>query len=364
MPTALDELFMAESMTGVVRRFADQSADRSFISVYEAGEQLQPVGDTVKWDEVRYSRGLAPIGGPSSPSKAFAPIGIKKRTGELLSISEHVDLDGRFVMMARGEGSLMPDPEGVLNSNLQNLTNRIQRTRNYWAAKSLLTSNGQVDPGAFPNADLPSGAIVYTYPVRAQSASASWALEATKIRSAELNPLKRDHKRNSGVPAGVVIASDAVEGYITQNTEVTNLIGGGSLAGRVVETTFEDRGGGLPRFGGLDWIFARDFYTTDAAPDTEVDVISDADLIAVLPERARWRDAFAQAEGVNLVPTGPISAMLAGGSAISKLIATTRGWAAYVELIGNPIGIRLHVRWTGLLVQKIVDGVTVFNTTP
>ena len=164
------------------------------------------------------------------------------------------------------------------------------------------------------------------------------------------------------MPAGYVIASDAVEGYITQNTEVTNLIAGGSLAGRVVESTFEDAGGGLPNFGGLAWKFARDFYTPDSTPDTETDVISDADLIAVLPEPGRWRETFALAEGINLVPTGSISAM-ANGNPL-QLIAQTRGWAAYVEFVGNPIGLRLHVRWTGLLILKAVDGVTVFNTTP
>src|SRR5688500_4273587 len=117
MSTALDEMFMAEAMSSVVRRFADQSEERSFIGVYEAGERLSPITDVVKWDEVRYSRDLAPITGPSSPSKATKPLGITERTGEVYAIKEHVDLDGRWLKMARGEGSMLPDPAGELNRN-------------------------------------------------------------------------------------------------------------------------------------------------------------------------------------------------------------------------------------------------------
>lgn len=361
MPTTFDEMFMAETMTGLVRRFADQSRERSFIQVYEGGERLAPISDVVKWDEKRFSRDLAPITGPGSPTKATAPIGVKKRTGELLSIKEHVDLDARFIMMARGAGSLLPDPQGVLNDNLMNLTNRINRTKNYWAAKSLLTTNGVVDPGLFPNADLPSGAITYTYPVQALSASNAWSAPSTAIRSAEINRLKRIYERATGDKAGLAIASDVVEGYITGNEEITNFIRDGGLAARALETSYQE-GGAVQRLGGLDFMFARDYYAADATPDTTVDVITDADLVAVVPERSRWREAFALAEGINLVPTGNISAM-ANGNPL-QLIAETRGWAAYVELIGNPIGLRLHVMWTGLLIQKMVNGVMVFNTTP
>jgi len=361
MPTSFDEMFMAESMTGLVRRFADQSQERSFIQLYEAGEKLAPITDVVKWDEKRFSRDLAPITGPGSPTKAAAPVGVKKRTGELLSIKEHVDLDARFILMARGAGSMLPDPQGVLNDNLMNLTNRITRTKNYWAAKSVLTTNGVVDPGAFPNADLPSSAITFTYPVQALSASASWATSSTLIRSSEINRLKRTYERATGERAGYAIASDTVEGYITGNTEVTNLLSGGSMAGRVLESSFQN-GGALPRFGDLDWKFARDYYAADATPDTTTDVITDTDLVAILPEPSRWREVFALAEGLNLVPTGNISAM-ANGNPL-QLIAEVRGWAAYVELIANPIGLRLHVMWTGLLIQKMVNGVMVFDATP
>lgn len=361
MPTPLDEMFMAEAMTGTVRRFAEQSDQRSFIGVYEAGEKLMPMVDTVKWDEVRYSRDLAPITGPSSPSKPTVPIGIKKRSGELLSIKEHVDLDARFIMMARGSGGQLPDPQGVLNNNLLNLTNRIQRTRNYWAAKSLLTTSGSVDPGGFPNADLPAGAITYTYPVQALSSADQWSDKTKLIRSALIPVLKRTYERKAGRKAAVAIASDTIEGYITQNDEVTNLIAGGSMAGRVVEQSFQE-GGGLPRFGGLDWVFARDYYAADATPDTTADVIADADLIAILPDRSTWREVFAMAEGINLVPTGAITA-LARGNPLG-LIAEMRGWAAWVELIMNPLGFRLHLQWTGLLIQKAIDNVMVYNATP
>lgn len=360
MPTALDELFMAESMTGMVRRFADQSKERTFLAPYQAGEQLMPQTDVVKWDEVRYSRDLAPVTGTSSPSKATKPLGIIKRTGQLYSVKEHVDLDGRLLMMARGQGSDMPDPEGYLNNNLLNVTNRVMRTLNYWAKKSMLTTNGQVDLGAFPNADLPSSAVVIAYPVASASAASPWSNPNTLIRSAEINPIKLAYRQNTGGDPGVAIASNVVEGYLTQNTEATDLIRGGSMAGRVLESSYVE-GNGV-RYGGLDWVFERDQYFADATPDTAADIVSDADLVAILPPRSEWFDAFAMAQGINLVPTGAISSM-AVGSPLS-LIAIVRGWFAYLELITNPIGLRLHVGYTCLPIQKRQKGVLVFNTTP
>ncbi|HYE92705.1 MAG TPA: hypothetical protein VEA38_16870 [Terriglobales bacterium] len=361
MPTALDELFMAEAMTGSVRRFAEQSEERSFWKYYEGGERLSPVTDVVKWDEVRFSRDLAPVTGPNSPSKATKPLGIIKRTGELFAVKEHVDLDGRLLKMARGEGSTLPDPAGYLNANLLNLTNRAMRTLNLIACKSFLTTNGQVDLGAIANADIASGSFILTYPVNSANAAVSWAAASTKIRSTEINPLKLAYRKGTGFAPGIAIASDDVEGYLVGNTEATELLKNGSFAGRTLESSFME-GGNSVRYGGMEWRFARDQYYADATPDTAVDIPAATDLVAILPPENRHRECFALAEGIQLIPTGAI-ASLATGNPFS-LIAETRGWFAYLELITNPIGVRLHVGYCGLPIQKVQKSVLVFNAIP
>lgn len=361
MPTALDDAMQAEVMSATVRRFADQSKDRSFVAPYEAGERVQVgANGLVAWDEARFSRQMAPISGPSSPTKAARAVGITKRYGRVLKISQHVDLPWLTVNAARGLGQLVSDPVSHLNNALLDVTNRILRTRNYWASKSLLLANGQVDPGSFPQADIPATSNVLTYPVQSLSAVVGWNLPATPIRSTEINPLKLAYRKATGFNPGVVIGSDTLDGYLNGNVEFNEFLRQGGAAGRQAESSYQE-GNGV-RYGGMDWFFAHDTYATDATPDTTVDIQADLDLCAVLPPQDMWHDSFMMAEGVQPVPTGAISSLGVPGA--TSLIAEVSGFGAYVELMMNPIGFRLHGFWCGLLVQKGVSHVAVFNTTP
>lgn len=365
----LNELFMAETMTTQVEEFADQAEHTSFLEVYEAGEQIRPMGNKFTYDEVTYSRGMAPVTGTQSPSKQHKPLNVKLRAGHVYAIKEHVDLPAEILMMARGTGQSDVDPQGWLNKNLKELTNRVQRTRNYWAAQSLHAAS--VDLGAFPNADLPTGTTL-TYPVATLSSVGAWSAAGTKIRSAEINPLIRTYRRNTGYRPGCAYASDVIEGYITQNTELANPVDySPSLAQRKIEANYLE-GGTIMRLGGLDFKFVRDDYVTDAnqetadnsdsAQPTVTDVITDTDLMPVLPPRSRWEEAFAQVEGRVFIPTGAITSAAVGNPL--SLIAEARGWAAYLELLTNPVGLRLHVVWHGSFVQKQRLAVMVYNTTP
>lgn len=371
--TPLDELFMAETMTAMVESHADQSEENSWVGVYEGGDRILPTGDSFTYDELGFSQGMAPVTGTQSPSKPRTALGVAIRGARCYAVKAHVDLPAPLLMMARGAGQDMPDPEGWLASNLKNLTNEVQRTRNYWAAQSLLSAS--VDLGIFPNADLGGVAAVHvqTYPVETLSALAGWDVAATALRSVEINALKKRYRRDNGFNPGVVKASASVEGYLTGNTQISNPVNGSpTLAQRVIETSYLE-GGGVLRFGGLDWEFANDdFYVTDAnaataeaaddATPTKSEVMSDLDLISVLPPRTRWNECFAQVEGRVFMPAGLLSTMAVGSP--SSLIVEARGWYAYLELILNPVGIRLHVGWHGNFVQKRRGCVLVFNTTP
>jgi hypothetical protein len=84
--------------------------------------------------------------------------------------------------------------------------------------------------------------------------------------------------------------------------------------------------------------------------------------VAILPDRSMWGEAFAHVEGLNVVPTGLISSLAVGSP--MALMTTQRGWAAWLELRTNPMGLRLHVQWTGSFVQKAVSAALILNTTP
>jgi hypothetical protein len=363
--TPLDEIFLAETMTATAERFAAQDEDNHFLKVYErGGDVIRPVGDSFTWDEVVFSRGMAAVTGPNSPTKAARQVGKIERAAKVLAIKEHVDLDVRFLLMARGDGQLMPNPEQELNKNIKNLTMRLRRTLNFLAAQSFLATGGAVNLGAFPNTDLPNPTTI-TYPIQSINAAAAWSAIGTKIRSSEANALKRVGYRTSGLKPAYAIASDVVEGYITQNTELTNTVDGGgvqTLAQRRLETSYLE-GGALLRMGGIDWEFARDCYAaSDDTPETVTDVITDTDLVAVLPEPSRWGECFAKVEGVSIVPTGPVS-QLAAGNALS-MISQARGVVLYVTLEKNPMRFRLHAEWVGHLVHKVQKAAIRFNTTP
>lgn len=365
MPDLLHHIWMPEALGATVERYAMQAEQESsaYLSIYEEGEQIMANDDgTFAWNELRYSRDMAPIAALDSPSTGKTKLISKKKTGSVFVIQEHVDLPARFLNGWKNPGSPMPNAAAVVARELGELTGKVLRTKNYWAAKSMLTASGVVDLSAFPNSQVAAGS--FTYPVQSISAANSWALASTKLRSKEINPLKKTYRQAAGTRARRVLASSTVEGYITGNTEVSNFINGdGGLAGRILGNSFEERGvGDVVNFGNLEWAFVEDYYALDSAADTPVDVNADNDIFCVLPGRDMSYDAFGLVEGTNYVPTGVTHGEVVG--APDNLVRAIRGMGAYAEVTKAPVGIRLHVFWVGAFVQKLVNAVGVYNTTP
>jgi hypothetical protein len=362
MSSPLQELFKPEAMGPLVQRFAEQSADRNFIAVYEEGQKiLANIDGSFAYDEVRFSRDLAPIAGLDAQTESAAKMGRTKRTGSVVAIKEHVDLPARFLDAWNAPGKTVPDAAAVIAMELRNLTNRVQRTRNYWAAKSLLTQGGAVDLKDVPNSKLASWPLVY--PVLDIDASASWATAATKIRSSELPRLKKTYQLASGMKAARILGSSDLEKHLLANDEISDIFNGSGLAGQILASNYDSQmaAGGI-NYGDLRWKFCHDHYATDAAPDTTVEVNADLDVFAILPDASMSPECFAIAEGVTYAPVGPIAGDLA--AAPENLFRQIRGFGAYVTLETKPVGIRLHVVWSGMLVQKVQKAVGVFDASP
>lgn len=362
MPDSLHELLHPEAMRPLVTRFAEQSDEHSFISIYEEGEPIQAnVDGTFKWEELRFSRALAPVAGLDAPSTAGPKLIQTPKTGSVVVIQEHVDLPMRFLEGLRAPGAEGANAAVAVNNHLKNLTHKVVRTKNYWAAKSLLTQGGAIDLKDFPGSQIASGPL--TYPVQDLDAANSWATDGTLIRSVEINRLRKAYKQKAGLKPKRVIASMDVEGHLLSCDEIVSFIGDGSEAGKILARSFEEArqsDDAIVRLGGLQWAFVEDFYATDAAPDTPVD-INAGDVFAVLPGPEMSQDCFAIAEGVQFVPSNPFGEVL---GAPGNLVKAVRGLGAYVELTRAPVGIRLYVFWVGMLVQKMPYAVMVFDATP
>lgn len=364
MPDSLHELMHPDSMSAMVNRYADQSENRDYIAIYEEGEQIDAnVDGSFKWDELRYSRDLAPIGYQDTPSTSGKKLIATPKVGNVFVTQEHVDLPMRFLEGWRNPGSPVANAPEVINNHLRNLTNKVMATENHWAAQSMLAASGSVDLSAFPNSDVPSGTL--TYPVQTINALASWATASTAIRSSELNAMKKAYFQNAGFKARRVLASSKADDYLTGNDEISAFMNGGPEAGRILRRSFEEartQEDAVARFGGLLWAFVENYHALDSAQDTEVDTSPDDDVFALLPGPERSNEAFAIARGVNYVPTGMVAGQVLG--APGNLISAVRGRGAYVELTTAPVGIRLYVFSSLCLVQKMPNAVGRFNMTP
>lgn len=353
-----DELFNPQALSGLARRFADQSQNRTFLQVFQGGEKQQPPADSVSWDEVRYSRDIGTLVGPDAPSDNVAKTQTIARAGVMIDIKEHVDLPARWLFVMRNPGSDLPDAEARVRTEVENLTNRNMAAANLVAARALLS--GSVDLSAIPGSKL-KGTLAF--PVQsAKQYVTTWAAAGTALRSAEINALKKSYLQDAGFKPGLVIASALVEQYVTQNTEVTKFITEGGLAGRMLQSSFMD-GGGVAQFGGLEWQFCADHYATDAAPDTAVQVFANDKIMTVLPPRERWKQCYGWAEGKVYVPAFNGS-WVTGVAGATKMIQEVTGFYAYVELLTNPVGLRLHVGMRFLPYQKVVNATMPFTTAP
>jgi len=81
MPTAIDDLLAVETLTGMIKTFSDQAENRSCSALFaRAARPLYPEGDSASWDEVQFSRHLAPVSGPDSPHTRAKRLGRSKRS--------------------------------------------------------------------------------------------------------------------------------------------------------------------------------------------------------------------------------------------------------------------------------------------
>lgn len=352
--TAFEDLFGIETMTSMVKRFSQTQENLVFTRIFEGSAQkLLPRGESVQWDEIRMSRGIARTAGPQSPTEAVKKTKRTPKSATMLDVKEHVDLPADFLYYLRNPGEAGDNAAAVVALELENMAIRLANAKEYMYTKAC---EGSLALASMPNSDF---SHTITYPVKAQSRLASWATAGTKIRSSEIPALKSAFRKASGRKAGLCIAPQALEGELVDNTEIQTFAKE-VLSAQILASADIDPNSAFAGLGGLRWMFVDNHYALDASEDTTADFLTAARMI-VLPKDG-LREVLAVAEGRCFIPAGPIFGDASTGSP-SSMLKETRGFWSYAELTTNPVGIRIHAGWRGLPIIKEQNSIMNFTTT-
>lgn len=357
LATTFEQLFAPAYVGGMAMRFA-QDVPTPYLDLFKAGERLAPPDQSVAWDEVELSRDTATLVGNGAPSVGVRKVTDTPRAGTIIEIAEHVDLPPRYLYQLRAPGMPIAEPAAKLALEVKNLTNKVMRTANMVCARALLSQGNAVDLSALPNSQL-KGSV--TWPVKTLTSTASWSNAATKIRSSEINLLKKNFKRASGLEAKRVIGGPSTEQWITQNAEVVEFAKF-QLGGEALKRSYEDsRAFDL---GGLAWSFDDSVYAPQATPEVPATVKGTAEnYLVVAPSEADAGSVFALAEGIVHVPAGTQFAAAAPGTG---MILQERGLVSWVAVVGTETGVpalRLFLRYAFLPILKVKFGAATFDPT-
>lgn len=341
-----------EAVTSTVRRFANNMHNRVFTAEFEGGDRtILPMGDSFTWDEVRYSRDLAPLVNPTDEGPRKKRIVVRKRHGGFLDVKVSVELPPEFLHFMRAPGEMGANARKKIDDELEDGGIQLGNTVEYCC---YLAFTGTLDPAAVPNSQLNSDAI--SFPVQLLSRTNSWADPNTLIRSGEMPVIKDTFYKKANIDTVRAITTRTVEGYITSNADLINLASENPLlAAQLLGRSFVE-GGGIQHMGGVDFKFQRSHYASDATPDTTVDFMN-SEYIFFLPPEAERKNMFAMVDGLTAIPTGPVF-----GSIDSAMNAVTlvRGYYAYWELKGTTLVLHMGRRFMPVI--KMVNGVMRFKT--
>lgn len=352
MATDYQRLFGVQSLNGKVEAFGkDSTKNFAFTRKFQQGRPLEAEDGTLQWDEIRFSRGLAPVTGIKGRHPEKAEMTKVVRRSAVAAIKRSVRLDPHRIHNERAPGELRPNARSYVENEMRDLVNEIASTIEYMAAESArgtLTVNSSNIPGS-------TQAFTISYSPNTFAPSASWATASTKILSVDIPALKVDIEQLSGLIPAQAIIGTTVEGYVVANTEVQGFAQP-LLGQRFIEKSGNLRGpmlGGL-ELGGLRWEITEGGYIPEGGSFTRY--LPDTDEAIVLPDDADLRDVLGWAQGRGMVPRqqyGPAS------DAAELCAPAGMGWYSYAALDPDGPFIKLYVGYIGLPIVMRPQGVCV-----
>lgn len=338
-----------ETMTGVVKRFANNSHNRVFTAEFEGGDRtIMPDGDSFSWDEIRFSRDLASLVPHGEEGARKKRVVVRKRTGGMLDVEVTAELPPEFLYFMRNAGELGGNARAKIDTEIEDGAIQVANTVEYVCQKAC---TGSVDPATVPNSKLVSDAI--TFPVHSLSKSTAWSAASTKISSVEVPRILDEFFKKANVDATRAITTRTVEGYLKQCEELIALIKANPI---LAAETLQQKQRGVHEVGGLMFKFQRSHYALDSAPDTTVDYMT-SDHVVVLPDESLRKEMFAMVDGLTPIPAGPVFGDISSAAAALRLV---RGYYAYWELKGKKL--ILHIGRRFMPVIKMVNGVMLFDS--
>lgn len=353
--TPMDELLSVDTLTGMIRHYADQAEERACTQVFQGNaKRLTPAGTTASWDEVEFNRHFAPVTGPDSPHTQVRRLGQKKRASSMAMIKVYKDLPAGHLFLERAPGKETADAEAILSAELEDMANLIANTREFLACGALLGKievNEQTVPGSELNFEI-------KFPIQEMDALDDWANPDTLIRSREFMRIKREYRETAGMRAQQVITEPNLETYFVENKQIQTFAK--EALGVQILTTVNDMGQNAQwnLLGGLSWRFTDGIYQPENGP---VQRYFPQDTALILPQSARLRSVLGWAEGKVHVPAGPIYGNVENAAG---LIREMRGFYAYAKIRDDPVGVRVYAGWHGLPVVLNPRAILRFKVRP
>ena len=346
----IEDLLGIRPLTTLIQSFdeTDNPQSKFFTSIFEKGEQTRPPGDGIRWDELVYPRGLAPVVGPDAPHPRVARTDLKVRSSPLACIKLHTDVSARRLFKQRAPGSDVANAAAVIRYELKNLRQRIAKSVEKMCARTLL-GKLVVNAKEFEGSEVE---FTVDHAVGDYKRTTAWTDPASPIVEEELPNITDQYARDSGMLPVTAIINVQVEKYLRKNEDLKKFCANNAIAPYVLQskTVTTDLLSALG-LGGLRWQKSIGYYSDSTGALARV---LTENKVVVLPDEADLPDVLGFALGTSWVPRD-----LWGQEGQLNWVETPAGYCAYSETIKSPAGIRLYAEWTGLPYVKYGKGILV-----
>lgn len=268
--------------------------------------------DSARWDQITFSRGVAPFTSDDAPATT------KPKVGRILKTAAfgHCKLSNTLNsgdLLARVPGTVnQVDPNAHVLRESSNLNTILEKTKEL--------SIWKMFSGTFASTDIQAAAEGVIFSVdygitntHKPTAAVTWATSTTDIVG-DVKTWKLLAQKDGGLPIIQAIVNSKTMGYMLNNTSVQNLLGQAAFREQVGKT------GAINTFLGIEWKVYDDFYTNPAGTTTAF--VPDDRLIMLPAITAEVAEVIS---GHSMVPSG---------DALSKVI----GKYAYSYTSKNPAG--------------------------
>lgn len=362
--SSYERLFGTRQLNGLVEVFSrDDARGRAASSLFEMGRPIMPVvaDGSFEWDEVQFSRHLAPVVGKDSAAPAKTPLGKIVRSSAPAHVKTSVWIPASKLHGDRGPGSMLPNAQAVVDQEIRDGWSTIGNTKEYLSMGALFGSvvvNSTTIPGTEVPFSLSFGTNTY-------AAALDWSLSSTPILSNEALAAKIDYMQAMGLNPRRVLMGSTIAGYLHANSEVRNLLVAqyGIQLAQTAAELFSQAGFSGLELAGLGWQITEEGYVPEGGSFTRY--IPATDKAVMLPADEDLRNVLGRCEGYALIPISQNDLITAGSQAAMAVgRAPQAGAYAYGIRHLNPLGVEIIMGWVGIYVILTPNGVMVLDVVP